>query len=74
MSLNEVYDVITARNERRNDEIYSLSNLIRIAVLSVFSEKVDFPEPPSNQRKENNWKNSYNYLKKVQSQQRGCKK
>lgn len=74
LTLREAKDVITARTNRKNAEIYGLSNYIRLAVLSVLSPDVMFPNPP--QEEETNsekWKNSYNYLKQIQKSQRGCK-
>lgn len=68
MSLREVRDTVNSRIKQRNDEIYTLSSMIRVAVLSVFSSDVQFPAPPEHE-KEQSWKNSYNYLKALQEKQ-----
>lgn len=73
MSLKEVQDTVSSRIRQKNDEIYSLSALIRVAVLSVFSDKVQFPAPPDKGEKQQNWKNSYNYLKALQKAEGGAK-
>ena len=70
MSAQEVRDTVNSRIKQRNDEIYSLSALIRVAVLSVFSADVQFPAPPD-ESKERDWKNSYNYIKALQKLQQG---
>jgi hypothetical protein len=71
MSLKEVQDTVTARFRQKNNEIYTLSGMIRVAVLSVFSKDVQFPQPPEKEQKtEGDWKNSYNYLKALQEKQR----
>jgi hypothetical protein len=47
--------------------------MIRVAVLSVFSKDVQFPQPPDKEQKtEGDWKNSYKYLKALQEHQRRC--
>ena len=70
MSLQEIKDTVNSRFKQRNNEIYTLSGMIRVAVLSVFSKDVKFPEAPDNQSHEGNWKNSYNYLKALQKKQK----
>lgn len=70
MSLREVQDTVSSRIRQKNDEIYSLSALIRVAVLSVFSKDVQFPPPPGSQEKERSWENSYNYMKALQEKQK----
>jgi hypothetical protein len=71
MSLKEVQDTVTFRFRQKNQEIYTLSGMIRVAVLSVFSKETKFPDPPYNEQdEEGNWKNSYNYLKALQENQR----
>ena len=72
MSLREVQDTVSSRIRQKNDEIYSLSALIRVAVLSVFSDKVQFPAPPDQEEKQQNWKNSYNYMKALQIAEGGA--
>jgi hypothetical protein len=69
MSLQEVQDTVNSRLRQKNDEIYTLSAKIRVAVLSVFSDEVKFPAPPDHE-KEQDWKNSYNYLKALQEKQK----
>lgn len=66
MSLQEVKDTVNSRIKQRNDEIYTLSGMVRVAVLSVFSKEVRFPDRSSDEQSEGNWKNSYNYLKALQ--------
>jgi hypothetical protein len=72
MSLKEVQDTVNSRLRQKDDEIYTLSAMIRVAVLSAFSKEVQFPAPPD-QQKEQNWKNSYNYLKALQKAEGGAK-
>lgn len=69
MTLQEVQDTVNSRLRQKNDEIYTLSAKIRVAVLSVFSDEVKFPAPPDHE-KEQGWKNSYNYLKALQEKQK----
>lgn len=66
MTLQEVKDTVNSRFKQRQNDNYTLSSLIRVAVLSCFSKEVRFPDPPSEERKEGDWKNSYNYLKALQ--------
>lgn len=70
MSLKEVQDTVNSRIRQKNDEIYTLSSMIRVAVLSVFSKDVQFPAPPGKDERRQNWKNSYNYLKALQEKQK----
>jgi hypothetical protein len=73
MSLKEVQDTVNSRFRQKNNEIYTLSGMIRVAVLSVFSKDVQFPQPPEKEQKtEGDWKNSYKYLKALQEHQRRC--
>ena len=66
MSIQEVSDTVNSRLKQRSDEIYTLSGMIRVAVLSVFSKDVKFPDRPNDEKSEESWKNSYNYLKALQ--------
>ena len=66
MTLQEVQDTVNSRIRQKNDEIYTLSGMIRVAVLSVFSDKVQFPTPPDQGEKQQNWKNSKKYFKALQ--------
>jgi hypothetical protein len=73
MSCKEVRDTVDARLAQRNDEIYALSGMIRVAVLSVFpSTGVRFPAPPGQDEKEEAWMNSKKYMKALQEKRR-CK-
>ncbi len=74
MSLREVKDTVNSRLRQKYDEIYTLSALIRVAVLSAFSDKVQFPAPPDQGEKQQNWKNSYNYMKALQEAEGGAKR
>ena len=73
MALQEVQDTVNSRIRQKNDEIYTLSGMIRVAVLSAFSDKVQFPAPPDQGEKQQNWKNSYNYMKALQEAEGGAK-
>lgn len=66
MSLQEVQDTVNSRIRQKNDDIYTLSGMIRVAVLSVFSDKVQFPAPPAHEEEQGNWKNSKKYFKALQ--------
>lgn len=65
MSLQEVQDTVNSRIRQKNDEIYTLSGMIRVAVLSCFSADVRFPDAP-NQEEQGDWKNSKKYFKALQ--------
>lgn len=71
MSFQEVTDTVSARIRHKESEIYNLSAMFRLAVLSSFSSDVQFPAPPDKNGGEENWKNSYNYLKALQKKQQG---
>ena len=70
MSLREVRDTVNSRIRQKNDEIYTLSAMFRVAVLSVFSKDVQFPASPESQEEQQNWENSKNYLKALQKRQK----
>ena len=75
MTPKEVRDTVTLRIRQKENEIYTLSGMIRVAVLSAFSDKAKFPasaEEAFGKEKEGNWKNSYNYLKALQKKQGGA--
>lgn len=74
MTLKELRDTVNSRIRQKNEEIYTLSGMIRVAVLSVFSKEVKFPAPPHQEEKTGDWKNSYNYLKALQSKQKEVRK
>lgn len=69
MSLREVRDTVNSRIRQKNEEIYTLSAMIRVAVLSVFSKDEQFPAPPGKDERQQNWENSYNYMKALQSKE-----
>jgi len=71
MTLQEVRDTVNSRIRQKNDEIYTLSGMIRVAVLSVFSADVRFPAGPNQEEKQGDWKNSKNYLKALQKIHKG---
>ena len=76
MSIQEVRDTVNSRMRQKQNEIYTLSGMIRVAVLSVFSDKCKFPVSPDEafnrgEKREGNWKNSYNYLKALQKVHKG---
>jgi len=74
MSLGEIRSTVDSRIRQKNNEIYALSGMIRVAVLSAFSEEVQFPAPPdSGEREEGNWMNSKNYMKALQKVRGGAK-
>lgn len=63
MSLREVKDTVHSRFKQRQKDIYALSSLVRVAVLSCFSEDTTFPPPPSfEEENQGDWRNSYNYM------------
>ena len=72
MSLREVRDTVNSRIKQRNDEIYTLSSMIRVAVLSVFSKDVQFPAPPGKDEQTQNWENSYKYMIALQEAEGGA--
>lgn len=76
MSLREVKDTVYSRLKQKQNEIYSLSAMVRVAVLSVFSDNCKFPSSPDEafgRETEGNWKNSLTYMKAL-AEKRRCKK
>jgi hypothetical protein len=74
MSLREVRNTVDSRIRQKNNEIYSLSGMIRVAVLSAFSKEVQFPaSPDSSEKGSGNWENSKNYMKALQKVRGGAK-
>ena len=71
MTLQEIRDTVNSRYKQRQNEIYSLSAMVRVAVLSAFSKDVKFPPPPFEEERQGDWKNSYNYLKALQKIHKG---
>jgi hypothetical protein len=70
MTIQEAEDTVSSRNRQKSDEIYTLSGMIRVAVLSCFSAEVKFPDPLDEQKVQD-WKNSKKYLKALQNKQQG---
>lgn len=63
MTPQEIRDTVNSRLKQRQNDIYALSSMIRVAVLSCFNEEVSFPAPPAEEQDvDNRWKNSYNYM------------
>ena len=63
MSPKEVKDTVYSRIKQRQNDIYSLSGMIRVAVLSCLTNEVKFPDSPYNEdEKEGDWKASFNYM------------
>lgn len=62
MSLQEVKDTVYSRFKQRQNDIYALSSMVRVAVLSCFSEETTFPPPPFENEKEGDWTKSYKYM------------
>ena len=75
MSPREVRNTVDSRIRQKNNEIYALSGMIRVAVLSAFTKDVKFPEPPADngEREEGNWMNSKKYMKALQRVRGGAK-
>ena len=74
MSLGEIRSTVDSRIRQKNSEIYALSGMIRVAVLSAFSKEVQFPaSPESSENKTGNWMNSKNYMKTLQKARGGAK-
>ena len=76
MTPQEIRDTVNSRLRQKQNEIYTLSGMIRVAVLSVFSDKCKFPVSSDEafsreEKREGNWKNSYNYLKALQKVHKG---
>ena len=62
MTLQEVKDTVNSRFKQRQNDNYTLSSLIRVAVLSCFCENVRFPDPPYTEDKKGDWQNSKKYM------------
>ena len=66
MSLQEVRDTVNSRLKQRRNEIYALSSMIRVAVLSCFNNEVNFPDAPNdNEEREASWEKSYHYMSQL---------
>ena len=71
MSPGEIRDIITLRVKQRSNEIYYLSGMIRTAIVSAFSDKVQFPSaPPGEDEQEQQWKRSRDYMRALSELQR----
>lgn len=64
MSLQEVRDTVNSRLKRSRNEIYALSSMIRVAVLSCFEQSgVTFPDAPADdEEQEVSWEKSFNFM------------
>lgn len=66
MTLQEVKDTVNSRFKQRQNDNYTLSSLIRVAVLSCFSDNVRFPDPPytedDTKYEDGDWQNSKRYM------------
>lgn len=63
MTPQEIRDTVNSRLKQRQNDIYALSSMIRVAVLSCFKDEVTFPEPPAEEQDlDNRWRSSYNYM------------
>lgn len=76
MSMQEVRDTVTRRIRQKQNEIYTLSAMIRVAVASAISAENKFPASAAEafgreEKREGNWKNSYNYIKALQKLKQG---
>lgn len=76
MSMQEVRDTVSRRIRQKQDEIYTLSSMIRVAVASVINPENKYPTSAAeafgrNEIREGSWKNSYNYLKALQKLKQG---
>jgi hypothetical protein len=74
MSPQEVRDTVNSRLKRRRNEIYALSRMFRVAVLSCFEESgVTFPDAPygENEEQEGSWQKSYNFMSELSKIHKG---
>ena len=67
MSIKEAVDVINSRFKQRQDELYSLSGLIRVAVASVLNSENKFPQSAREafgrvEDEEEGWQRSKEYM------------
>ena len=72
MSLAEIRDVYEYRTEQRNMEIYSLSGMIRTAIVTAFNDKTKFPPAPGSEES-GDWHRSAAYLRAICKAQGGAK-
>lgn len=78
MSIKEVIDAINERYKQKQDDIYTLSLLIRVAVASVLSPENKFPKSSSEafgreRDHENDWQRSKEYFSQLASIHKGGK-
>lgn len=71
MSPKEVKDTVYSRIKQRQNDIYSLSGMIRVAVLSCFKEDVQFPDSPYADNKVGEWQNSKKYMEALSKIHKG---
>lgn len=67
MSIKEAVDAINSRFKQRQDELYSLSGLIRVAVASVLNPENKFPQSAREafgrvEDEEEGWQRSKKYM------------
>ena len=68
-SISENTEMIAALNKQNFENIYELSALIRVAVVSAFNADVKFPELNSEKEEQSNlndWESSKAYMMKLQ--------
>ena len=61
--------MISSRIKGKNAEIYALSGMIRTAIVSAFSDKVQFPKAPTEEP--GDWHRSADYFRALSKMQRG---
>ena len=76
MTPQEVRDTVTRRIRQKQEEIYTLSSMIRVAVASAINSQNRFPASAAEafgreEKREGSWKNSYNYIKALQKLKQG---
>ena len=77
MSLREITDTVNSIYKEKQNDVYALSSMVRVAVLSCFSDSVKFPASPEEAfggEEKENWKNSANFMKALAEQKRRCRK
>ena len=68
-SISENTEMIAALNKQNFENIYELSALIRVAVVSAFNADVKFPELNSEKEEQSNlndWESSKAYMMRLQ--------
>ena len=72
-SISENTEIIKALNKRNFENIYELSALIRVAVVSAFNADVKFPELNTEKEEQSNlndWESSKAYMMKLQERRK----